>query len=350
LVAAVSIDYRLMIEAAPEAIIVYTPEKFLFLNSFAASRLGSDPASLVGKPIMGFVHPVSVPIVLQRLQDVVRTGQPGPPLEVRFVSRTGEVIPSEIISVPVLFDGQKALLGLIRDISRRAEAEQALRESEEKFANAFRQSPHGMAFVDLNGKFIKANQVLCDMLGYTEAELFELRFADITHVDDVAVDLEQLSRLVNREIKSYHRIKRYHRKDGEVIWISLGVSAVHGVDGKPIYFIGQMQDITLHREREEERATEQRRAGIMETTIAVAHEMNNVLTVLMMNAELLAHDATPQEIPEIAEEILGAATRIAAVVQKLRQASEPRSVEYLGKEKMLDLSEEPKVMRNKGKK
>src|SRR3977135_1178648 len=137
-----------MIEAAPEAIIVYTPEKFLFLNRFAASRLGSDAASLVGQPIMGFVHPVSVPIVLQRLHEVVRTGQAGPPLEVRFVSRTGEVIPSEIISVPVLFDGQQALLGLIRDISRRAEAEQALRESEEKFANAFRQSPHGMAFVD----------------------------------------------------------------------------------------------------------------------------------------------------------------------------------------------------------
>jgi signal transduction histidine kinase len=169
-------------------------------------------------------------------------------------------------------------------------------------------------------------------------------------VDDVAIDLEQLSRLVNGEIKSYHRIKRYHRKDGEVIWVSLGVSAVHGADGKPIYFIGQMQDITLHREREEERASEQRRAGIMETTIAVAHEMNNVLTVLMMNAELLAHDATPQEIPEIAEEILGAANRIAAVVQKLRQASEPRSVEYLGKEKMLDLSEGPKMKRKKGKK
>jgi PAS domain S-box-containing protein len=207
-----------------------------------------------------------------------------------------------------------------------------------------------MAFVDPTGKFIKANQVLCDMLGYTEAELLELRFADITHDDDVAVDLNQLSRLVAREIPSYHRIKRYHRKGGEVIWVSLGVSAVHGDDGKPTYFIGQMQDITLHREREEARATEQRRAGIMETTIAVAHEMNNLLTVLMMNAELLAHDATPEEIPEIAGEILDSANRIAAVVQKLRDASEPRSVEYLGTEKMLDLSEGPKAKRKKGTK
>src|SRR3954468_18096989 len=94
-----TIDYRMIIEAAPEAIIVYTPEKFLFLNEFAASRLGSDPASLVGEPIMQFVHPESVPVVIQRLQEVTKTGETGPPLEVRFVSRTGDVIPSEIISV-----------------------------------------------------------------------------------------------------------------------------------------------------------------------------------------------------------------------------------------------------------
>jgi PAS domain S-box-containing protein len=206
-----------------------------------------------------------------------------------------------------------------------------------------------MAFVDLEGRFIKANRVLCDMLGYSEAELLDLRFADVTHPDDVATDLEQLNRLVRREIRSYHRIKRYLRKDGESIWVSLGVSAVHGARGEPIYFIGQMEDITAHRAREEARATEQRRAGIMETTIAVAHEMNNVLTVLMMNAELLAHDSTPEDIPEIAEEILRASSRIAAVVQKLRQASDPRSVDYLGREKMLDLSDEPKAKRNREK-
>ena len=116
------------------------------------------------------------------------------------------------------------------------------------------------------------------------------------------------------------------------------MSAVHDAEGRPIYFIGQIQDITAQRQREEERANEQRRAGINETTIAVAHEMNNVLTVLMMNAELLAQDATPHEIPEIAQEILGASNRIAAIVRRLRQLGEPRTVDYLGKGKMLDLS------------
>ncbi len=342
-----SIDYRVMIESAPEAIIVYTPEEFLFLNQFAANRLGSDPESLVGHPILEFVHPDSVPVVVERIRQLMKTGDAGPPLEVRFVSRTGQVMPAEIVSVPIVWDGRPALLGLIRDISKRVAVESALRESDEKFANAFRQSPNGMAFVDPTGRFIKANRALCEMLGYSEEELLALRFPDITHEEDVTIDLEQLERLIRRDISSYHRIKRYIRKNGDVIWVSLAVSAVHDAEGNPIYFIGQYQDITSQRAREEARANAQRRAGITETTIAVAHEMNNVLTVLMMNAELLASDATPEEIPEIAAEIVLAANRIAATVQRLRQIGEPRSVDYLGEEKMLDLSTKPIKTRKK---
>jgi PAS domain S-box-containing protein len=331
-------DYLAMIESAPEAIIVYTPEKFLFLNSFAAHRLGSDPSSLVGRSIMDFVHPESVPVVVERIRKLVTTGEAGPPVEVRFVSAHGEVMPAEIVSMPIVFGGQKALLGFIRDISKRTAMERALRESEELFANAFRQSPHGMALVDAEGRWLKANRALCEMLGYSEEELLERRFADVTHPDDVGTDIEQLRRLVAGEIGSYHRIKRYVRKDGPVIWVSIGVSAVHDAAGRPIYFIGQMEDITLRRAMEDERANAERRAGIIETTIAVAHEMNNALTVLMLNAELLAHDAEPQEIPEIAKEILGASASIASIVQRLRTLGDPESIDYLGERKMLDLS------------
>lgn len=334
-------DYRTIIESAPEAIVVYTPEKFLFLNSFAAERLGSGHASLVGRSIMEFVHPDSVPVVVDRIRDVLKSGEGGGPLEVRFVSLNGTVIPAEIVSVPIIFEGQQAFLGLIRDISKRAEMERALRESEEKFGNAFRHSPHGMAFVSPDGHWLKANRALCEMLGYSEEELLQRRFADITHPQDVSTDVDQLRRLVKREISSYTRIKRYLRKDGRAIWVSLAVSAVHNAEGVPIYFIGQIQDITREREMEEQRAHRERLAGITETTIAVAHEMNNVLTVLMMNAQLLTEGASPEEIPEIASAILSASSRIAATVQRLRELGIPESVEYLGEGKMLDLSPKP---------
>src|SRR5256712_9258240 len=105
-----STDYRVMIESAPEAIIVYTPEKFLFLNQFAADRLGSDPASLAGHPIMEFVHPDSVPEVVDRIRQLMKTGDAGAPLEVRLVSRTGQVMPADIGSVPIVWVGRDALL------------------------------------------------------------------------------------------------------------------------------------------------------------------------------------------------------------------------------------------------
>jgi PAS domain S-box-containing protein len=334
-------DYRTIIESAPEAIIVYTPEKFLFLNKFAADRLGSGAESLVGRPIMQFVHPDYIPVVIERIRNVLKSGEGGGPLEVRFVAQDGTVIPAEIVSVPIIFEGQQAFLGLIRDISKRAEMERALRESEEKFGNAFRHSPHGMAFVSPEGRWLKANHALCEMLGYTEEELLQRRFVDITHPEDASTDIDQLRRLVAGEIGSYNRIKRYHRKDGSVMWASLAVSAVHNADGVPIYFIGQIQDITRDRELEEQRAHAERLAGITETTIAVAHEINNVLTVLMMNSEFLANEASPAEMPGIASEILSASNKIAATVQRLAKLGVPESVAYLGDVRMLDLSSKP---------
>lgn len=343
-------DYRAIVESAPEAIVVYTPEKFLFLNRFAAEQLGSDAASLVGRSIMDFLHPDSIPIVVERIRNVLKSGVGGGPIDVRFVALDNKVIPAEVVSVPIIFEGQHAFLGFIRDTSRRVEMERALRESEERFGNAFRFSPHGMAFVGPDGSWLKANRTLCEMLGYSEEELLRLRFSDVTHPDDVGNDVKQLRRLAAGEISSDHRIKRYVRKDGRVIWISLAVSAVHDAEGAPIYFIGQVQDITRDREIEEQRLHAERLAGITETTIAVAHEMNNVLTVLMMNSELLAEGASPEETPEIAAEILSASNKIAATVQRLRTLGVPDSVAYLGEVKMLDLSPQPPAKPKKRRK
>lgn len=331
-------DFKAMIESAPEAIIVYNFQTFLYLNPYAAERLGGDAASLVGQPIMDFVHEDSKKLVVDRLHHLVETGTPGPAMDVTFLSRSGVAIPAEIVSVPITFDGHPAILGLIRDISKRRDAERALRESEERFGNAFRYSPHGMAFVSLDGHWLRANKSLCEMLGYSEEELRDITFQAVTHAEDVKEDLAHIARLISGEISSYTRVKRYHRKDGGVIWASLAVSAVHDAAGEPMYFIGQVQDITVQRELEQRSLQAERLAGIAETTVAVAHEMNNVLTALTMNAELLAHDASPEEIPGIAAEILAASNRIAAIIQRLRNVADLKSVDYLGDKRMLDLS------------
>jgi len=335
-------DFKAMILNAPEGIIVYNFETFLYLNPFAAGRLGADAASLVGQPIMDFVHPESRAPVIERLRQLARTGTAGAAMDVSFVSRSGALIPAEIISVPITFDGKPAILGLIRDISQRLEAERALRESEERFGNAFRLSPHGMALVALDGRWLRANKALCEMLGYSEEELREIDFKQVTHPEDVQEDSAHLARLVSGEVSSYSRVKRYYRKDGRLIWVSVAISAVHDAAGAPLYFVGQVQDITAQRQHQQQSLQAERLGGIAETTIAVAHEMNNVLTALTMNAELMANDASPEEIPALAAEVLAASNRIAGIVKRLRNVADLRSIDYLGDKKMLDLSSGPR--------
>jgi PAS domain S-box-containing protein len=334
-------DFQSLVEIAPEAIIVYNFETFLYLNPFAAERLGADAASLVGKPIIDFVHPDSRPLVVERLRELARTGTAGPAMDVRFVSRSGAVISAEIVNVAITFDGQPAILGLIRDISKRSEAERALRESEELFVNAFQNSPLGMAFVSLEGRWLRTNRSLSELLGYTEDELCASTFQSVSHPEDLTEDMAQLARLVSGEITSYTRVKRYYRKDRRMIWVSVAVTSIHDGSGTPIYFICQAQDITAQRQAEQRNLEAERLGGIAEATVAVAHEMNNVLTALTMNAELLAHDASPEEIPALAAEVLSASNRIAAIVKRLRNVADLKSVDYLGDKKMLDLSSGP---------
>ncbi|MGH9421965.1 MAG: histidine kinase dimerization/phospho-acceptor domain-containing protein, partial [Thermoanaerobaculia bacterium] len=114
------------------------------------------------------------------------------------------------------------------------------------------------------------------------------------------------------------------------------------------YLIGQVENITARRELERLSLQSERLAGVVETTIAVAHEMNNVLTVLAMNAELLATTASPEEVPEVAAEILLASNRIAETVKRLRHVADLKSVAYMGDRKMLDLSPKSPKMTNGG--
>ena len=107
-------------------------------------------------------------------------------------------------------------------------AETALRESEERFRRVFEEGPLGLALVGRDYRFLKVNSALCEMVGYAEAELVQKTFAEITHPDDLRADVELVERLFKREIPFYRMQKRYHRKNGEFIWINLTASILLG--------------------------------------------------------------------------------------------------------------------------
>lgn len=114
-------------------------------------------------------------------------------------------------------------------------------------------SPIGKALVSLEGKFIKVNKALCDLIGYPEKELLNLDFQTITHPDDLDQDLNYVSQLINDEIKTYQMDKRYYKKNGDLIWIQLNASLVRDDNNKPEYFIAQIQDITKRKSDESDK-------------------------------------------------------------------------------------------------
>ncbi len=108
-----------------------------------------------------------------------------------------------------------------------------------------------MAHVALDGRWLRVNQKLCDILGYSYEELTRQTFQDITYPPDLPEDLALLAKLQAGEINTYALEKRYIRRDGSLIWANLTVSLVSNADGSPDYFISVVEDISQRKQLEE---------------------------------------------------------------------------------------------------
>ncbi len=126
----------------------------------------------------------------------------------------------------------------------------ALQESERRFRKTFELAGAGIVQVSLNGRFTRVNQRFCAIVGYTEDEILELGFQDITHPDDLEDDLANARRVFDGEVGIFSMEKRYLRKDSSVVWVSVTVSLVRDESGAPSYFIAVIEDTTDRKKAE----------------------------------------------------------------------------------------------------
>jgi PAS domain S-box-containing protein len=168
-----------------------------------------------------------------------------------------------------------------------------LRLSEERFSNAFVHAPIGMALVSLEGRWMKVNQSLCHLLGYSAKELATKTFQDLTHPDDLEKDLEHVRDLIAGKMSTYHMEKRYFHKSGHLVWANLSVSLTTDKQGTPLYFISQILDITASKEAmaRQEELTERARAAERaksEFLAVMSHEIRTPLNGIIGMASVLA--------------------------------------------------------------
>jgi len=161
--------------------------------------------------------------------------------------------PYRMLGAAIDITDRKQLDEALQDIEARKHVEEMLRESEERFRGTFEQAAVGIAHVAPNGRWLRVNRRLCDIVGYTEPELWTRTFQDITHPDDLDRDLGYVRDMLDGKIETYSLEKRYFRKDGSVVWIDLTVSLVREPSGRPKYFISVVQDIEARKRAESER-------------------------------------------------------------------------------------------------
>ncbi len=176
------------------------------------------------------------------------------------------------------------------------QADRRVRESEERFRKVFEQGPIGMGLVGTDGRFLVVNSQLCQMLGYTEDELTRLTFVDITHPDHVTQDLEAVRRLYAGEIPYYKAEKRYIKKDGDILWGNLTAAAIRDAEGKLLYTLPMIEDITDRKRAEEAlRESEDRYRDLVENIkdLICTHDLHgNLLFVNQAPAKLLGYAPT----------------------------------------------------------
>ena len=162
-----------------------------------------------------------------------------------------------------------------------------MRESEERFRSTFEQVAVGICHVSPEGRFLRVNQKLCAILGYTSDELLSLTLQAITHPDDLVSDLEYVRQVLADEIKTYSMEKRFLRKDGSQPWANLTVSLTRDTSGVPQYFIAVVEDISFRKIAENAlRQSEDKFRSIVENSLAGMFTVDEAYHFIYVNDEL----------------------------------------------------------------
>ncbi len=228
-------------------------------------------------------------------------------------------------------EGQPVRLdGIVTDITGQKQLEEALRLSEGRLRAVFDQAAIGINQAGLDGYFLQVNQAYCNLLGYSEAELLQLRYQDIAHPDEVKATETAIAKLLSGEASSVTLEKRYFHKDGSARWTNLVLSILRDAEGQPISDLAIVQDISDRKQIEEEL---QRTKLFLEQTNTVARVGGWEIDLRQGTVYWTAITREIHEVEDGFQPTLATAMtfydqgcsrqRIAAVMEQTRQTGQP---------------------------
>jgi PAS domain S-box-containing protein len=246
-----------IVSTAADAIILIDEHQQITLFNEGAERIfGHSAGEALGQPLDILLPARLRDIHRQHIRDFAAGPQAarrvGERRAILGMRKNGEEFPAEASISKIEVGGTRLFAVILRDSTERKRAEDALRESEERFRTAYENAPIGMALVGLDGHFLNVNHALCEIVGYPEKELLTKTFQDITYSADLEEDLANARRLRQGEINAYQLEKRYIHKKGHLVSILLTGSLVRDSRAEPLYFIAQILDISERKRLEQD--------------------------------------------------------------------------------------------------
>jgi PAS domain S-box-containing protein len=327
--------YRLLFENNPQPMWVFDNETLAFLavNEAACQHYGYTRKEFLAMTIRDIRLAEEVPALLQSLasqsDEFHKAGI------WRHRKKDGTGIAVEIASHPLLFTGRPAQLILATDVTERMRAEEALRQSEQKYRDIFDFATVGIYQSRHDGSLITVNAPLAEILDYDSPEDLLRHNLDEIYADPA----ERLALIARFEPagKAHRQEVLWKRKDGTPIWLELDARAVRSADGTTRYFEGFVHDISERKKSEEEKrrlqeqlVQAQKMEAVGQLAGGIAHDFNNLLTAITGYSELLLGELPPEDLRRShAEEIRKAGERAASLTQQLlafsrRQVLEPK--------------------------
>ncbi|MEQ8385216.1 MAG: PAS domain S-box protein [Coleofasciculus sp. A1-SPW-01] len=214
------------------------------------------------------------------------------------------------------------------EILQHQQTEAELRNSEQQFRRVFDEAPIGMTLADLNDRYIRVNRSFYTMLGYSQSEVMALSFKDITHPDELALEIPYMQQLIKGEIDSFQLEKRYIKKNKDLVWVNLTLIALRDKKGEFLYTLAMVEDITERKQAMEAlRQSEARYRAIVEdqTELICRFKADGTFTFVndaycryfnKQRSELIGYRFKPQ-IPEIDQEFVNQQFKTLSVEQPI---------------------------------